>query len=122
MGTLTHQRSYLDKTAIDELADDFKMKYKDNWEEIKVMIDNPGGEDRKTFQQVAAQVPEYALNKKKPSILAKKAKERIMAKLQAKMNNESAKPDSGEFLINEKNLKQDLIKLSRADSSVKSFQ
>ena len=67
-------------------------------------------------------MPEYALNKRKPSILAKKAKERIMAKLQAKMNNEGAKPDSGEFLISDKNQKQDIIKLSRADSSVKSFQ
>ena len=58
--SLNRQRSYLGKTALDELEDDFKMKYKGNWEEIKVMIDNhsnEGFEEKKTFEQVAAQVP-----------------------------------------------------------------
>ena len=55
-GSLSNQRSYLGKNTLDQLADDFKMKYKDNWEEIKVMIDNhaiEGFEEKKSFEQVA---------------------------------------------------------------------
>ena len=45
-----------------------------------------------------------------------------MAKLKEKMMGGNIDPEAGEITFNDKNQEQDHLKLSRADSSVKSLQ